>query len=97
MAQLSPSKALVIGSEGNIGAPLADYLRAVGYDVLGLDLRPGWRPNYLTGDITHPLDLVPAFDWGPDVVFLLAATLGRMVCEQAASLAVSTNVAGVNN
>jgi nucleoside-diphosphate-sugar epimerase len=97
MAQLSPRKALVIGCEGNIGAPLADYLRTVGYDVLGLDIRPGWRPNYLTGDITHPMDLIPAFDWGPDVVFLLAATLGRMVCEQAASLAVSTNVAGVNN
>ena len=31
------------------------------------------------------------------MVFLLAATVGRMVCEQAASLAVSTNVAGVNN
>jgi nucleoside-diphosphate-sugar epimerase len=41
--------------------------------------------------------MIPAFDWGPDVVFLLAATVGRMVCEQAGSLAVSTNVAGVNN
>jgi nucleoside-diphosphate-sugar epimerase len=97
MAPLSPTKALVIGSEGNIGAPLAAHLRSVGYDVLGLDLRPGWREDYLTGDITHPVDLIPAFDWGPDVVFLLAATVGRMVCEQAGSLAVSTNVAGVNN
>jgi nucleoside-diphosphate-sugar epimerase len=97
MAPLSPMKALVIGSEGNIGAPLASYLRSVGHEVLGLDLRPGWREDYLTGDITHPLDLIPAFDWGPDVVFLLAATVGRMVCEQASSLAVSTNVAGINN
>jgi nucleoside-diphosphate-sugar epimerase len=48
-------------------------------------------------DITHPLDLIPAFDWRPDVVFLLAATVGRMTCEQAGSLAVATNVAGVNN
>lgn len=97
MPLLNPRKALVIGSEGNIGAPLATYLRSVGYEVLGFDLRPGWRDEYLTGDITHPVDLVPAFDWKPDVVFLLAATVGRMVCEQAASLAVSTNVAGVNN
>ena len=87
----------MIGSEGNIGAPLVAYLRSVGYEVLGFDLRPGWREDYLTGDITHPVDLIPAFDWGPDVVFLLAATVGRMVCEQAGSLAVSTNVAGVNN
>jgi nucleoside-diphosphate-sugar epimerase len=97
MAVTSPRKALVIGSEGNIGAPLVAYLRSVGYEVLGFDLQPGWRENYLTGDITHPVDLLPAFDWGPDVVFLLAATVGRMVCEQAGSLAVSTNVAGVNN
>jgi len=97
MPLLNPRKALVIGSEGNIGAPLLAHLRAEGYQVLGLDLRPGWRDDYLTGDITHPLDLIPAFDWKPDVVFLLAATVGRMVCEQAASLAVSTNLAGVNN
>jgi nucleoside-diphosphate-sugar epimerase len=88
---------LVIGSEGNIGAPLVAHLRAVGYEVLGFDLRPGWREDYLTGDITHPVDLLPAFDWGPDVVFLMAATVGRMVCEQAASLAVTTNLSGVNN
>ena len=97
MAPHSPTKALVIGSEGNIGAPLVKYLRSEGYDVLGFDLRPGWRDGYLPGDMTHPVDLIPAFDWGPDVVFLLAATVGRMVCEQAGSMAVSTNVAGVNN
>lgn len=94
---LSPTKVLVIGSEGNIGAPLTAHLRSLGYDVLGFDLRPGWREDYLTGDITNPIDLVTAFDWGPQVVFLLAATVGRMVCEQAGSLAVTTNVAGVNN
>ncbi len=97
MTALSYGKALVIGSEGNIGAPLAAYLRSVGYEVLECDLRPGWRENYLTVDITHPIDLIPAFDWKPDVVFLLAATVGRMPCEQAGALAVSTNVAGVNN
>jgi nucleoside-diphosphate-sugar epimerase len=97
MTVISHMKALVIGSEGNIGAPLVAYLRSVGHEVLECDLRPGWREDYLTADITHPVDLIPAFDWGPDVVFLLAATVGRMPCEQAGSLAVSTNVAGVNN
>ena len=54
-------------------------------------------PDYLMADITHPLDLLPAFDWAPDVVFLLAASVGRMTCEQAGSLAITTNLAGINN
>lgn len=97
MTALSHPRALVVGSEGNIGAPLVAYLRSVGYEVLECDIRPGWREDYIMADITHPLDLIPAFDWRPDVVFLLAATVGRMCCEQAGSLAVATNVAGVNN
>jgi nucleoside-diphosphate-sugar epimerase len=90
-------KALVIGAAGNIGRPLVAHLRATGYVVLEVDLRPGWRPDYLMADITQPLDLLPAFDWQPDVVFLLAASVGRMTCEQAGSLAITTNLAGINN
>jgi nucleoside-diphosphate-sugar epimerase len=90
-------KALVIGAAGNIGRPLVAHLRSMGYAVLEVDLRPGWRPDYLMADITQPLDLLPAFDWGPDVVFLLAASVGRMTCEQAGSLAITTNLAGINN
>ncbi len=97
MSRVNSVKALVLGSEGNIGAPLVAHLRSLGYDVLAVDLRPGWREEYVTADITHPIDLLAAFDWGPQVVFLLASTVGRMVCEQAGSLAVETNVAGVNN
>ena len=41
------SRALVIGAEGNIGAPLADHLRSSGYEVLEADIRPGWRADYL--------------------------------------------------
>src|SRR5919108_4868709 len=91
------TKALVIGSEGNIGTRLVAHLRSVGYEVLEADIRPGWRENYVMADITHPADLLPAFDWQPDVVFLLAATVGRMTCEQAGSLAIETNLAGINN
>jgi nucleoside-diphosphate-sugar epimerase len=97
MTSRSDMKALVIGSEGNIGAPLVAHLRSKGYSVLECDIRPGWRDGYLSADVSQPLDLLPAFDWRPQVVFLLAAHVGRMVCEQSASLAVSTNVAGINN
>jgi len=90
-------RALVIGAAGNIGAPLVEHLRSTGYAVLEADIRPGWRKDYLMADMTHPLDLLPAFDWAPDVVFLTAAAVGRMTCEQAGSLAITTNLAGVNN
>jgi len=69
----SPGKALVIGSEGNVGVPLVRHLRQTGYQVLECDIRAGWRPDYLMADINHPVDLLPAFDWGPNVVFLLSA------------------------
>ncbi len=97
MAVASIERALVIGAAGNIGAPLAAHLRAEGYAVKESDIRPALRPDYLVADITHPLDLLPAFDWRPDIVFMLAATVGRTTCEQAASLAMSTNLSGLSN
>lgn len=90
-------KALVIGSEGNIGVPLVRHLKEVGYDVMESDVRPSWRDQYLMADINHPIDLLPAFDWGPDVVFILSAMVSRVTCEQASSLAIATNLAGINN
>jgi nucleoside-diphosphate-sugar epimerase len=90
-------KALVIGSEGNIGTPLVKYLDQMGYEVMEVDIRSGYRENYMVADINHPLDLLPAFDWKPDVVFLLSAMVSRVTCEQAGSLAIATNLAGINN
>jgi len=90
-------RALVIGSQGNIGKVLTRHLQKVGYEVIESDIKPGWRDDYFMADINHPLDLLEAFQRRPDVVFLLAASVGRMTCEQAASLAVTTNLAGVNN
>lgn len=90
-------KALVLGSEGNIGAPLVKHLRASGVEVLESDIRPGWREGFVMADINHPVDLLPAFDWRPDVVFLLSAMVSRVTCEQASSLAISTNLGGINN
>ena len=90
-------KALVLGSEGNIGAPLVRHLRANGWQVREADIRPAWRDQFVMADINHPVDLLPAFDWQPSVVFLLSAMVSRVTCEQASSLAIATNLSGVNN
>lgn len=90
-------KALVIGSEGNIGVPLVKHLHESGYEVMSADIRSGWRPNFLVADINQPIDLLPAFDWGPDVVFVLSAMVSRVTCEQASGLAIATNLGGINN
>lgn len=90
-------RALVIGSEGNVGGPLVAYLKGLGNEVLEVDIKPGWRPGYLMADINHPVDLMAAFDWKPQFVYLLSAMVSRVTCEQAASLAITTNLSGVNN
>lgn len=90
-------KALVIGSEGNIGVPLVQHLNDRGYEVKSADIRSGWRPDFLVADINQPIDLLPAFDWGPDVVFVLSAMVSRVTCEQASGLAITTNLGGINN
>ena len=87
----------MLGAAGNIGSRLGPYLRAVGYEVLESDHRPGWREGYQVADMTHPLDLLPLFDWKPDVVFLCAALVGRMAGEQAGSLVIATNLGGLSN
>lgn len=90
-------KALVIGSEGNIGGHLVEFLKQRGYEVREVDVRPAWHGAYYLVDINQPLDLLPAFDWGPQVVFLLSAIVSRVTCEQAAGLSIATNLAGINN
>jgi nucleoside-diphosphate-sugar epimerase len=90
-------KALVIGSEGNIGKPLVRYLREKGYSVYECDHKPAWRPNYVMADLRNASDLLQAFDCKPDVVFHLAAMVSRVTCEQAASLAVDVNLTGTQN
>jgi nucleoside-diphosphate-sugar epimerase len=91
-------KALVIGSEGNIGKPLVKHLRAAGWEVLESDHKPAWRPNYVMCDVNHPADLVKAaIDFQPDVVFGLAAMVSRVTCEQAATLCVAANLVGLQN
>ena len=91
-------RALLLGSEGNIGKPLADYLVGLGYEVMKADIKPGWKENYYVVDINNPIDLLPAFlDFKPDVVYVLSAMVSRVTCEQASSLAVATNLSGIQN
>lgn len=90
-------KALVIGSEGNIGKPLVKYLRERGYKVVTTDIKPGFKPDYYVADITKPVDLIKAFEFKPDYVFHLAAMVSRVTCEQSASMAVDTNLVGTQN
>lgn len=90
-------KALVIGAEGNVGRPLVRHLRETGCDVLEVDVRPARREGFIVADITQPIDLLPAFDWQPDVVFLLSAMVSRATCEQSGGLALATNLSGLNN
>jgi nucleoside-diphosphate-sugar epimerase len=91
------SKILVLGSAGNIGQPLVKHLRRQGHSVLESDHRAGWREGYVMADIRNAVDLLPAFDWEPEVVFMLSALVSRVTCENAASLAVDTNVTGLQN
>ena len=56
------------------------------------DIRPGSRADYFVADINHPVDLLDAFDWHPEVVFLLSAMVSRATCEQASGLAVATKM-----
>ena len=88
---------LAVGSEGNIGGPLVEHLRNAGHEVFETDIQPGFRRNYAMADVNHPIDLLDAFEWGPDIVYLMAAVVSRVTCEQSGSLAVATNLAGVNN
>jgi nucleoside-diphosphate-sugar epimerase len=90
-------KALILGSEGNIGKPLVNHMRSSGYQILEADIVPAHRPNYIMADISNPIDLMPAFDFNPDVVFMMSAMVSRVTCEQASSLTASTNLLGLTN
>lgn len=91
-------RALIIGSEGNIGKPLKKYLLDNKYQIHEIDIRPAWRDGYSVADINHTVDLLPGFlDFRPDVVFLLSAMVSRVTCEQAGGLAIATNCSGVQS
>lgn len=97
IVHMKQQKALVIGSEGNIGKPLVKHLRNLGYQVLRIDHKPASEEDYVMADIRNSTDMLPAFDWQPDIVFNLAAMVSRVTCEQASSLAIDINLTGTQN
>ena len=48
-------------------------------------------------DINHPLDLLPAFDWGPTSCSSWRPRSAAWPASRPASLAIATNLAGINN
>ena len=89
---------LAIGSEGNIGREIVKYLRKLGHQVTEADIVPGWKNNYYQADINQPVDLVKVFmAEKPEIVYLLASMVSRVTCEASGGLAVTTNLAGLQN
>lgn len=91
------TKALVIGSVGNIGKPLVKYLKTLGYSITRIDHKPNLEEDHMMADIRNIRNMLPAFDWKPDVVFYLAAEVSRVTCEQASLLASDVNLTGTQN
>lgn len=92
-------KIIVIGSEGNVGKFLVPYLRQMGNEVFCIDREPGNRKDYWQADINFPFDIDRAFFSfkRPDIVFCLAAMVGRDTCEKSPQMAIATNIGGTEN
>jgi len=92
------TKILVIGSEGNVGRVLCPYLAQKGHIIYKSDIKAKDDFDYIQADINIPIDLAKVF-WitRPDVVFLLAGQVSRILCEKSGTLAITTNIAGTYN
>jgi len=62
-------KILVTGASGFVGGAIVRQARARGWDVRGLGRRPLADPDYISADLTRPLEI----DFQPDVVVHAAA------------------------
>lgn len=92
------SNVLVIGSEGVIGQHLENRLLLAGYNVYCADRAKKKREYYLICDVTHPETLDKVFlESQPDIVFHLAAEVGRETGELMPSVTVESNVMGTLN
>lgn len=89
---------LLIGSEGNIGTKLAPHLRSQGHEVYRCDQIQNYADDYSVVNILQPIDLLRVFEeFEPEVVYLLAAMVSRVTCEDSPGLTIDTNLSGLNN
>lgn len=90
--------ALVIGSEGTIGRELIKGLLGNGYSVYRADKLIKSVPNYFICDIKEFETLRKVFETvRPDVVFHLAAEVGRLMADNCPMLSIQSNCIGTYN
>jgi len=89
---------LVTGSEGNIGRRLVPYLKAKGHNVCRCDIFQVREDDFLIVDINSCIGIWKAFNkFNPEVVYHLAAVVGRASCEDIHTNSVNVNISGTNN
>lgn len=86
------------GSDGTLGRPLVEHLRATGHDVWGCDTRHSGDPQAGRADVAvrHQLDRV-FLSCDPDIVFHLAAEFGRHNGEHFTEQLWTTAMVGTRN
>lgn len=102
------AKVLVTGGAGFIGSHLVDALLAAGHDVLVLDNHITGNPLNLmqahqrgartvVGSVTWPLDIRYAMEFGPELVFHLAAQIDVRASVEDPRRDAGTNIVGTIN
>jgi nucleoside-diphosphate-sugar epimerase len=91
-------KIIVLGSEGNIGTKLVQYLRKCGHEVLRADIIQHFADDYVQTDVVSLLDFYDAASkFKPDGIYHLAAMVSRVTCEATPHMTIDTNLSGTNN
>lgn len=89
---------LITGVRGNIGKPLKAHLLSKGYEVMGVDIFPGYSDDYMMANINIPAEVEVVFkSFKPTHVIHAAALYGRLANERYKYDSIQTNVAGTNN
>ncbi len=89
---------LVIGSEGNVGRILCPYLEQCGHIITKTDVVAKVDYGYYQADINISIDFMQIFRTiEPEIVYLLAAQVSRILCELSSGISINTNIAGTYN
>jgi dTDP-4-dehydrorhamnose reductase len=92
------SKILITGSEGYVGSSLKTFLRSIGYDVYGIDLKTVSDEKIYHLDMTDAQRVLSVFNSiKPDIVVHAAALSSLNECEKNPDLAKKVNVETTGN